>query len=32
MLDTIFGYGGYIFFLIGFVLMGVIAYIKMNET
>jgi hypothetical protein len=31
MLDIVFGYGGYIFFLIGFVLMGVIAYIKMNE-
>ena len=31
MLDIVFGYGGYVFFLIGFVLMGVITYIKMNE-
>jgi hypothetical protein len=31
MLDVILGYGGYVFFLIGFVLIGVIAYIKTNE-
>jgi len=31
MIDFVLGYGGYIFFLIGFVLIGVIAYIKTNE-
>ena len=32
MLDIIIGYGGYASLLIGFVLLGVVAYIKMNEA
>ena len=32
MFDIILGYSGYASLLIGFVLLGVVAYIKMNEA